>query len=104
MASSARRDSVFHGSLNRPQLYAGVPRAAFMVVVLGGMFLFVARLYHGVPAALLLWALARWLTRRDPAWLDILVRYLEEAHAYDSLPRPRDCQRRPRGWGRGLPW
>lgn len=99
-----RRFSVFHNSLNRPQLYAGIPMPAFMVIVLGGSFCFVAKLYMAMPALLVLWFLARWLTKRDTAWMDIFERYLKEGHVYDTLPRVSVCQSRPNGWGKGLPW
>ncbi|MDB5858879.1 MAG: hypothetical protein JWQ76_2568, partial [Ramlibacter sp.] len=28
---------------------------------------------------------------------------LDEEHVYDATPRPADFDRRPRGWGRGIP-
>ena len=99
-----RTGSVFHRSLNRPKLYGGVPKTAFMFIAMGGCFCFVAKIYVALPAAALLWAVALWQTRKDPAWMDILERYLRESHVYDSLPRPKDFHSRPRGWGKGLPW
>lgn len=99
-----RRGSAFHGSLNRPQLIAGVPQAAFMLVGLSGSFCFVAQMYWALPAAGLVWALCRWLTKRDHAWVDLLSAYLKEEHIYDSTPRPAEVlKKRPPGWGAGLP-
>lgn len=99
-----RRGSTFHSSLNRPKLYAGVPKLAFMLIVLGGCFCFVAKIYAALPACILLWAIARWLTKKDPAWVEILEQYMRENHVYDSLPRPKEFDARPAGWGKGLPW
>jgi type IV secretory pathway VirB3-like protein len=99
-----RRESRFHPSLNRPKLFLGVPLNAFLLIVLGGSFAFVARIYWIVPGAFLLWLIAKWLTKRDSAWMDILEHYLKEEHVYDSVPRAKEYKRRPEGWGRGLPW
>ena len=99
-----RRSSTFHSSLNRPQLYAGVPTMEFLLIMLGGSFCFVAKIYQAIPAMLLLWVIARWLTKKDTAWAEILQQYLRETHVYDSLPRPVTFLNRPRGWGKGLPW
>jgi type IV secretory pathway TrbD component len=98
------RGSKFHSSLNRPQLYAGVPILAFMLTALAGSFLFVAKIYYGIPSCFFLWLLFRWLTKKDPAWMTIIERYLKEEHVYDSLPRTKTIQSRPVGWGKGLPW
>lgn len=99
-----RRGSVFHGSLNRPQLYAGIPKLAFLLIALGGCFCFVAKIYAALPAMALLWAIAKWLTSKDPAWVEVLEAYMREGHVYDAIPRPKDHQRRPEGWGKNLPW
>lgn len=36
--------------------------------------------------------------------MDILQDYLNEDHVYDSLPRVKTAEKRPNGWGKGLPW
>lgn len=99
-----RRGSVFHRSLNRPKLFVGIPLNAFLVIVLGGSFAFVAKVYWVIPCAALLWLIAKWLTKRDPAWMDVLEMYIKESHVYDSIPRKSTFNKRPAGWGKGLPW
>lgn len=71
---------------------------------MGGSFAFVARVYWIMPGALLLWFVARWATKKDPAWMEILELYLKEEHIYDSIPRFKEFMKRPSGWGKGLPW
>ena len=99
-----RRGSVFHSSLNRARLYAGIPLNAFLLIILGGAFCFIARAYWVMPSAIVLWAVARWATVKDSSWMVVLEQYLREDHVYDSLPRPKDFSKRPLGWGRDLPW
>ena len=99
-----RRTSRSHKSLRRTALFAGIPLNAFMVIVLGGSFALVARMYWFLPTAFILWWMAKWATKRDPYWMDLLQLYIYEGNVYDSLPREKTWNSRPKGWGKGIPW
>lgn len=99
----ASRASVIHQSLNRPRLILGVEKAAFGGLALAGAFAMVAQTYWGLPVIFVVYLLARWLSKRDPLFVAILLRYLGEGHVYDATPRMTDINERPRGWGKGLP-
>lgn len=99
----ASRASVFHQSLHRPRLVMGVEKAAFGGIALAGAFALVARTYWGIAVLVLLYLMARWLSKRDDKFIGILLRYMNEGHVYDNVPRPADHNSRPRGWGKGLP-
>lgn len=66
--------------------------------------MFASRAYTALPAVVLVFLASRWLTKKDPKFMSIFLRYMDEHHAYSSLPRPDDWMNRPVGWGRGLPW
>jgi type IV secretory pathway VirB3-like protein len=85
-------------------LFGGVPLNAFLLIVLGGSFAVVAQMYWFLPSAVILWWLAKWATRRDPMWMDLLQLYVYEKDVYDSLPRNTVWNSRPKGWGKGIPW
>lgn len=83
---------------------AGVPEAAFLIIVMGGQMLFIAEMYYYLPITVVLYWLAKEFTKRDPDWMDLLLRYLDEKHSYDSLPRPDYfLNKRVLGWGKKLP-
>jgi len=67
-------------------------------------FFFASRAYLAWPVALLALLIARGLTKKDPMFMGVFQRYLDERHAYQSLPGPQQWSRRAAGWGRGLPW
>jgi hypothetical protein len=69
-----------------------------------GSFLFASKAYLALPVALLALFIARWLTKKDPMFMIVFQRYLDERHTYQALPRPELWRRRAGGWGRGLPW
>ena len=99
-----RRTSPSHRSLRRIALFAGVPLNAFMLIVLGGSFALVARMYWFLPTTIIMWWIAKWATKRDPHWMSLLETYIYEGNVYDSLPREKVWQNRVKGWGKGIPW
>lgn len=100
----ARRSSHFYASLNRNQKIMGVEKRAFMVVAFLASILFANGLYVALLLIPVLHGLLQWLTKKDYYFFGIFMRYLNEVDAYGSIPRPEDWERRPIGWGRGLPW
>jgi type IV secretory pathway TrbD component len=99
-----RRASIFHQSLHRPRTVMGADPLGFYLTAFLASFLFASKAYLALPAALLVFLLVRWLTKKDPLYAHIFQRYLDERHVYTSLPQPRHWRRRSEGWGRGLPW
>lgn len=81
----------------------GVEKASFGALALAGAFSIVAQSYWGMPVIVILYLIARWLTKRDDQFVGILMRYLNEGHVYDATPRHEEYKSRPRGWGKGLP-
>jgi type IV secretory pathway TrbD component len=100
----ARRSSSVHSSLNRPKLFMGVAPLAFQLVIFFASFLFAGRLYTVMPLALLMYLVARWLSKKEPLFADLFLRYANEKDVYGSLCHPSDWSSKPRGWGRGLAW
>lgn len=100
----ASRYSPFHTSLHRSRVIMGVERASFGAICFVGSFCFVAQSYWALPGLLILFWIARWLTKKDDQFVGVLLRYLDEGHVYDSIPRNSDLKSRPKGWGRGLPF
>jgi len=99
----ALRSSPFHNSLHRPKLIMGVEKGMFGGLVFVAVFALVARAYWIFPLTVVGYLVGRWLSKVDDQYIAILFRYLNEEHVYDATPRPADFQRRPKGWGRGLP-
>lgn len=99
-----RRSTRFYVSLNRDKTMMGVEQNAFMVVAFFASILFAYQLYKALAFVPLLHMLMQWFTKKDYYFFRIFLRYLDEADAYSSVTRPDDWQRRPIGWGRGLPW
>lgn len=99
-----RRQSRFYASLNRDKTIMGVERNAFMVVAFLASILFAYQLYKALVFVPLLHTFMQFLTKKDYYFFKLFMNYLNEPDAYSSLPRPEDWQRRPIGWGRGLPW
>lgn len=99
-----RRHSVFHASLHRPKTVMGADPMGFYGSAFLGSFFFASKAYIAMPVALLAFLIARWLTKKDPQFMSIFLRYVDESHAYTSIPRPTDWSERPPGWGKGLPW
>lgn len=99
-----RRSSVFRASLHRPKTVMGTDPAAFYCIAFLGSFFFSAQVYVGIPLLLPVFYISRLLTNKDPQFMAIFFRYIEEGNAYSAIPRPSDWMNRPKGWGRGLPW
>ncbi len=99
-----RRSSVFHASLHRPRTVMGADPLGFYGSAFLGSFFFASKAYLALPVALLALLIARWLTKKDPMFMSVFQRYLDERHAYQALPSPQQWSRRATGWGRGLPW
>jgi hypothetical protein len=78
---------------------AGFYGAAFL-----GTLFFASKAYVAMPAAVVAFLVSRMLTKKDPQFMTIFLRYVDEAHAYTAIPRPSDWENRAAGWGRGLPW
>ncbi len=81
----------------------GVEKGMFAGLVMLGVFGLVAKAFWMFPVAMVGYLVGRWLSKRDDQYVAILMAYLKESHVYDATPRPSDLQRRPKGWGRGLP-
>lgn len=99
----ASRSSPFHNSLHRPKLILGVEKGMFGGLVFMAVFAMVARAYWLIPMAFVGLLVGRWLSKVDDQYVATLLRYLGEDHVYDATPRASDFQKRPKGWGRGLP-
>jgi type IV secretory pathway TrbD component len=99
-----RRYSRTYTSLNRNQTIMGVEKRAFMVEAFYASAMFANGFYAGLLMLPLIHALMRWLTKKDYMFFEIFMRYMNEGDAYSSIPQPSDWERRPLGWGRGLPW
>lgn len=82
----------------------GCDPAGFYATAFMGSFFFASKAYAALPVALVAFMITRILTKKDPQFMGIFLRYVDEAHAYTALPRPSDWENRPVGWGRGLPW
>ena len=97
-----RGNSVFHMSLNRPRLVAGVGSEAFGLMVVMGVM---AMNLRSVPIALSippLYLFLRWVYRKDAVLLKAFLRYLKQADLYDPWVRRPVAARRAAGFGRGL--
>jgi len=81
----------------------GIEKGMFAALTLLIAFAFVARAIWLGPVIVVLFFVARWLSKVDDQYVAILLRYLNEEHVYDATPRPSDFTRRPKGWGRGIP-
>lgn len=81
----------------------GVEKGMFGGLVFLAVFALVARAYWMAPLAFIGFLVGRWLSKVDDQFVAILLRYLGEEHVYDATPRASDFQKRPKGWGRGLP-
>lgn len=79
------------------------PMVFYSCAVLASM-MFALEAYLLMPTTFIAFLMGRWMTKKDPLFFTIFLRYLDEKHAFSSLPRPEDWSRRPAGWGRGLPW
>ena len=71
--------------------------------MLAASFAFVAQAYWAMPLMIVIWYIAKWLTKKDDQYVGILLKYLYEDHVYDATPRSTDYEKRPVGWGRNLP-
>lgn len=100
----SRRTSQFYTSLNRNRTIMGVEQNAFMVVAFIASMLFASQMYKSLLCIPLLHMLMQWFTKKDYFFFKIFLKYLDESDAYSSVTRPSDWDRRPLGWGRGLPW
>jgi type IV secretory pathway VirB3-like protein len=99
----ASRESSFHLSLHRPRLIMGIEKAAFGGLALVATFCVVAKSFLGIPAVVIAFLIAKWMTKKDDQFVRVMLKFLDEEHVYDSTPRISDYQKRPKGWGRGLP-
>lgn len=82
----------------------GTDPMAFYGCAFLASFLFVAKSYFALPLVFFAYLLSRMLSKKDPDFMYVLLKYLEERDAYSSIPRPSDWKNRPEGWGKGLPW
>jgi hypothetical protein len=82
----------------------GVEKHAFMIEAFIAVAMFANGIYLGLPLIPFLHVFLQWLTKKEYLFFQIFMRYLNEEHAYSSLPHPSDYSKRPLGWGRGLPW
>lgn len=81
----------------------GVEKGSFAFLVFCGVFALVAKAYQAFPIVVLMYLIARWLSKKDDQYAAMLLKYLNEEHVYDATPRISDTKTRPKGWGRNLP-
>lgn len=81
----------------------GIEKTSFGGLVFITSFCVVAKSYWAVPLVVLVYLLARWMTKRDGQFMQVFFSYLNEEHVYDATPRSSDFKSRPKGWGKGLP-
>lgn len=82
----------------------GMDPLAFYVVASMGAVMFAIGAYAGLMVIPPAFAAGRLLSKKDPHFMQVFLKYLDQGDAYSSLPRPSDWMTRPVGWGRGLPW
>ncbi len=83
----------------------GMDPKAFYAIAFVGSMLFANKAYPPLLVLLPAFSVARLLTKKDPQFMEIFIKYLDERDAYTSIPRPSDwTKKRPAGWGKGLPW
>lgn len=81
----------------------GIERTAFGGLVFVLSFMVVAKAYWVLPIILMVYFMARWLTKSDGQFMAIFLRFLDEGNVYDATPRASDFESRPKGWGKGVP-
>ncbi|MBI1684202.1 VirB3 family type IV secretion system protein [Caulobacter hibisci] len=76
----------FHGALSEPVTIAGVPRlTAILIGTLGAtLSLGLQAPFIGLPLSLFLYAVALWMTKRDPYVFDVLRRHLRQPGRMDG--------------------
>jgi type IV secretory pathway VirB3-like protein len=94
-----RSSSVFHMSLNRPRLVAGVGSEAFGLIVVMGVMAMSLPIALSIPPMFLF---LRWVYRKDAVLLKAFLGYLKQADLYDPWVRAPVAAQRPPGFGRGL--
>lgn len=99
-----RRSSAFRASLQRPKMVMGTDPLAFYAIAFLASFLFASKVYLGMPLLFPVYAISRLLSKKDPQFMSIFARYVDEPHALSSISRPSDWMNRPEGWGRGVAW
>ncbi len=99
-----RRSSVFHASLHRPKMVMGMDPLAFYVIAGFGSVMFAIGAYLALLIIPPAFTAARLMSKKDPHFMHIFLKYLDQGEAYSSIPRPSDWANRPVGWGKGLPW
>ena len=72
-------------SLTQPILLGGVPRT---FAILNGLVACVLSIplelfYVGIPLAIIIHAVAAWMTKRDPHFFEILARHLRLSHYWN---------------------
>lgn len=97
------RTSTVHISLNRKAAIMGVDSRVFATeAALLGIIITLQML----PFLLLLpviHAIARWAHARDDQMVEASVKYTRESDAWDPWHHPRAVNKRPQGYGRGMP-
>lgn len=96
------RSSVFHASLNRPRLTAGVGSEVFLTELLLALAFGFLQAYALLLLLPPLHYFLRWIYRHDPIALAAYRRYSREADHYDPWTHAAARAQRPRRWGRGL--
>ncbi len=98
------RSTPFHSSLHRPRLIMGLEKGAFGAIALLAAFALVVQAAWMFVLVVVGYLVAKWLSKKDDQFFAIFIRFLQEDHVFDSIPRPSDSvSRRPKGWGKGLP-
>lgn len=97
------RQSTVHASLNRKKLIMGVDARVFgLEAALVGIIVSL-QVWPFLPLLPVLHLLARWAQARDDRMVEASVRYSREPDAWDPWHHHAVVERRPSGYGKGLP-
>lgn len=97
------RVSTVHSSLNRTKSMMGVDHLVFKgLALLGSIFVMLSMWGFLLFLPVGYW-IARWMFARDPLLLQANIRYSREKDQWDAWHHPKTVNKRPRGYGKGLP-
>ncbi|MGH7472194.1 MAG: VirB3 family type IV secretion system protein [Longimicrobiales bacterium] len=97
------RESVVHLSLNRKASIMGVDAAIFgLEAALLGIFVSL-QIWPFIALIPLVHALARWAYSRDERLIAAAMKYAREGDLWDPWHHTELTEKRPEGFGKGLP-
>lgn len=92
-----------HLSLNRKKSIMGID--AYIFQIEAGLFVIFLSLHMWIFMLTLppIHLFARWMHGRDDRMVEIAKKYAHESDAWDPWHHPQLVNKRPKGFGRGLP-